>query len=127
MLQALGRARAPNKTQIALGAIILLAYGCSLFAAQVQPEEGSATQRVLKTMEYSFAVIFTVEILASLFSHSDKWFRNHLEWRISLLHLLHHHHILLLFHFHLLRRHHAVALSLHLVHCFALLLRYCEL
>jgi hypothetical protein len=55
MLQALGRARAPNKsnnkTQIALGAIILLAYGCSLFAAQVQPEEGSATQRVLKTME----------------------------------------------------------------------------
>jgi voltage-gated sodium channel len=75
MLQALGRARAPNKTQIALGAIILLAYGCSLFAAQVQPEEGSATQRVLKTMEYSFAAIFTVELLANLFSHSDKWFR----------------------------------------------------
>jgi hypothetical protein len=64
-----------HKTQIALGAVILLAYGCSLFAAQVQPEEGSATQRVLKTMEYSFAVIFTVELLANLFSHSDKWFR----------------------------------------------------
>ena len=63
------------KTEIALGAVILLAYGCSLFAAQVQPEEGSATQRVLKTMEYSFAVIFTVELLANLFSHSDKWFR----------------------------------------------------
>jgi hypothetical protein len=66
---------AAPKTQIALGAVILLAYGCSLFAAQVQPEEGSATQRVLKSMEYSFAAIFTVELLANLFSHSDKWFR----------------------------------------------------
>ena len=66
---------ADHKTQIALGAVILLAYGCSLFAAQVQPEEGSDTKRVLKTMEYSFAVIFTVELLANLFSHSDKWFR----------------------------------------------------